>query len=90
MTPPALSNDIGTRSAGQGGDPVTYVMEEVRRVADPMDQPLRSVSVLRDDGIRGTIVDGDTPGQLIVRFDDGTSLPVAPDALVRQACSSDG
>ena len=52
-----------------------------------MQQPLLSASVLRDDSVRGTIVGSDTP-VFPREFDDGTSLPVAPDALVHQADGS--
>ena len=52
-----------------------------------MQQPLLSASALRDDSVRGTIVGSDTP-VFPREFDDGTSLPVAPDALVHQADGS--
>jgi hypothetical protein len=53
-----------------------------------MEQPPLSKSVLRDDGVRGTIVSSDTPGRLILKFEDGTSLRVTPDALVHQGDGS--
>lgn len=53
-----------------------------------MQPPPLSKSVLRDDGVRGTIVSSDTPGRLILKFEDGTSLRVMPDALVHQGDGS--
>ena len=53
-----------------------------------MQPPPPSKSVLRDEGVRGTIVSVDTPGRLIMKFEDGTSLRVTPDALVRQSDGS--
>ncbi len=53
-----------------------------------MQQDLLNAPVLRDDGVRGIIVAGDTPDQFIVKFDDGKILSVAPDALVHQGDGS--
>jgi hypothetical protein len=49
-----------------------------------MQPPPLSKPVVRDDGVRGTIVSSDTLGRLILKFEDGTSLRVTPDALVSQ------
>ena len=53
-----------------------------------MQPPPLSKPVVRDDGVRGTIVSSDTPGRLILKFEDGTSLRVTPDALVSQGDGS--
>jgi uncharacterized protein (TIGR02271 family) len=45
---------------------------------------MQGVSIVRDDGTRGTVVAEETPGKLIVEFSDGTRHGVTAASLVRQ------
>jgi uncharacterized protein (TIGR02271 family) len=45
---------------------------------------MQGVSVVRDDGARGTVVAEETPGQLVVEFKDGSRFVVSAYSLVPQ------
>ena len=45
---------------------------------------MQGVSVVRDDGARGTVVAGEEHGQILVQFNDGSRASVPPEALLRQ------
>ncbi len=49
-----------------------------------MSESMQDVSVVRDDGTRGTIIADTKQGQLVVEFNDGSRLVVSPKALVAQ------
>jgi uncharacterized protein (TIGR02271 family) len=50
----------------------------------PPHSDLKGISVLRDDGISGVIVDNEELGRLVIEFDDGTRLVVPHDVLTPQ------
>jgi uncharacterized protein (TIGR02271 family) len=45
---------------------------------------MQGASVFRDDGIRGTVVASQEPGQLVVEFSDGSRAVVSPEKLTLQ------
>jgi uncharacterized protein (TIGR02271 family) len=45
---------------------------------------MQGVSVVRDDGSRGTVIAGERPGTVVVQFDDGSRLHVPSETLVAQ------
>lgn len=45
---------------------------------------MRGVAVIREDGMRGTVVTDDEPGRLVVEFGDGSHMLVSSEALIPQ------